>query len=103
MASWPLPQYAPVESDSDLSVVGMQNLMSITAPVVCGRRRVAAQFPDLEHRATGSAVINGAQLPGSKRKSVESNFVNDPFRNDTLCHLLILRLEITFQHRLLLL
>jgi hypothetical protein len=27
-----------LESDSDLSVVGMQNLMSITAPVVSGRR-----------------------------------------------------------------
>src|SRR5208282_1510454 len=47
-----------IESDSDLSVVGMQNLMSITAPVVCGRRRVAAHFPDLEYRATGCAVIN---------------------------------------------
>src|SRR5208282_6053958 len=46
-----------IESDSDLSLVGMQNLMSITAPVVCGRRRVAANFPDMEHRATGSAVL----------------------------------------------
>src|SRR5208282_1227332 len=29
------------------------------------------------------SVINGAQLPDSKRKSVESNLVNDPFRNNT--------------------
>ena len=29
----------------------------ITAPVVSGRRRMAATFPDLEHGATGGAVI----------------------------------------------
>ena len=63
-----------VESDSDLSVVGMQNLMSITAPVVCGRRRVAAHFPDLEHRATGSAVINGAQR-GARKGQVLSRIL----------------------------
>ena len=45
-----------IESDSDLSVVGMQNLMSITAPVVSSRRRVAANFSVLDRLATDSAV-----------------------------------------------
>ena len=48
------------ESDSDLSVAGMQNLMSITAPVVSGRRRVAANFQGVEHQATGDAVMSMA-------------------------------------------
>ena len=41
-----------------------QGLM--TAPVVSSRRRVAASFPDLEHGATGGAVISGAQR-GARR------------------------------------
>jgi len=45
------------DSDSSLSTVGLQNLCSITAPVVSGRRRMAASFPVSERRATGSAVI----------------------------------------------
>ena len=44
------------ESDTDMSVVGMQNLLSITAPVVSGCRRVAANFPVLDRLATDSAV-----------------------------------------------
>ena len=46
------------ESDTDMSVVGMQNLMSITAPVLSGRRRVAANFPALDRLVTGSAVMS---------------------------------------------
>ena len=46
-----------IESDSDLSVVGMQNMLSITAPVVSGRRRMAATFPDREHRTAEVSVI----------------------------------------------
>jgi hypothetical protein len=53
----------------------------MTASVVSSRRRVAASFPDLEHGATGSAVINGAQswglneAPVRSERSVVSPFV----------------------------
>ena len=33
------------ESESDISVIGLQNLKSLTAPVVSGRKRIAASFP----------------------------------------------------------
>ena len=45
------------DSDSAISTIGLQNLYSITAPVVSGRRRMAANFPVSERRTTGSAVI----------------------------------------------
>src|SRR5208282_807820 len=45
------------DSDSSISTVGLQNLCSITAPVISGRRRMAANFPVSERRTTGSAVI----------------------------------------------
>src|SRR5271166_2349658 len=44
-------------SDSSISTVGLQNLCSITAPVISGRRRMAANFPVSERRTTDSAVI----------------------------------------------
>ena len=47
-----------------------QGLM--TAPVVSSRRRVAASFPDLEHGATGGAVISGVPTCGSKNAPVRS-------------------------------
>ena len=53
--------------------MGLQNLCSITAPVVSGRRRMAASFPVSERRATGSAVINGAQSWGSNDFPVKSD------------------------------
>jgi len=52
-----------VDSDVDIRCE-RQGLM--TAPVVGSRRRVAAYFPDLEHGATGGAVISGAQR-GARR------------------------------------
>ena len=45
------------DSDSSIPTVGLQNLCSITAPVVRGRRSVAANFPVTEFPTTGSAVI----------------------------------------------
>ena len=45
------------DSDCPISTVGLQNLCSITAPVVSGRRRMAANFSVAERRTTGSAVI----------------------------------------------
>src|SRR5271157_3836772 len=49
------------DSDSSISTVGLQNLCSITAPVISGRRRMAANFPVSERRTTGSAVIVGGR------------------------------------------
>ena len=46
------------DSDSSISTVGLQSLCSITAPVISGRRRMAANFPVSERRTTGSAVID---------------------------------------------
>src|SRR5271166_391083 len=46
------------DSDSSISTVGLQNLCSITAPVISGRRRMAANFSGSERQTTGSAVIN---------------------------------------------
>ena len=45
------------DSDSAISTIGLQNLYAITAPVLSGRRRMAANFPVSERRTTGSAVI----------------------------------------------
>ena len=47
-----------VDSDMDIRCE-RKGLM--TAPVVSGRRRMAATFSDLEHGATGGSVISGAQ------------------------------------------
>ena len=44
-----------VDSDVDIRC---ERQGSMTAPVVSGRRRMAATFPDLEHGATEVAVIN---------------------------------------------
>src|SRR5208282_2401264 len=49
------------DSDSAISTIGLQNLYSITASVVSGRRWMAANFPVSERRTTGSAIINDAQ------------------------------------------
>src|SRR5208282_2550030 len=45
------------DSDSAISTIGLQNLYSTTAPVVSGRRRMAANFPVSERRTTGGAVL----------------------------------------------
>ena len=44
-----------VHSDVDIRC---ERQGSMTAPVVSGRRRMAATFPDLEHGAMGGSVIN---------------------------------------------
>jgi hypothetical protein len=44
-----------VDSDIDIRC---ERQGSMTAPVVSGRRRMAATFPDLEHGAMGGSVIN---------------------------------------------
>src|SRR5208282_578478 len=64
------------DSDSSISTVGLQNLCSITAPVISGRRRMAANFPVSERRTTGSAVINDAVQRGA------SDVSNVPLRSD---------------------
>ena len=50
-----------VDSDVDIRC---ERQGSMTAPVVSSRRRMAATFPDLEHRTKEAAVINGAQSWG---------------------------------------
>ena len=86
---------APENNDSDpsISTVGLQNLCSITAPVISGRRRMAANFPVSERRTTSSAVINDAVQRGASNVSdvplrshistqAVSNVVNSSVRND---------------------
>jgi hypothetical protein len=72
------------DSDSSISTVGLQNLCSITAHVISGRRRMAANFPVSERRTTGSAVINVDPTWGSKVSKVSngSNVSNVPLRSD---------------------
>ena len=55
------------ESDTDMSVVGMQNLMYLTAPVVSGRRRVAANFQGVEHQAAAGTVMSMVMPRGDVR------------------------------------
>jgi hypothetical protein len=55
------------DSDSAISTIGLQNLNAITAPVVSGRRRMAANFPVSERRTTGSLVIL-CRLPKACRR-----------------------------------
>ena len=61
------------DSDSAISTIGLQNLYSITAPVVSGRRRMAANFPVSGRRTTGSAVINVDPTWGSKIVPLKSD------------------------------
>src|SRR5208282_728728 len=81
------------DSDSSISTMGLQNLCSITAPVISGRRIMAANFPVSERRTTGSAVINDAVQRGASNVSdvplrshistqAVSNVVNSSVRND---------------------
>ena len=58
-----------VDSDIELRC-DRQGFM--TFPVVRSRRRVAANFPGLEHRATGSDVINDAIQRGDLNAPVVS-------------------------------
>src|SRR5208282_5575526 len=62
------------DSDFSISTEGLQNMCSITAPVISGRRRLDANFPVSERRTTGSAVINDAVQRGA------SNVSNVPLR-----------------------
>ena len=53
--------------DSDVDVrCGRRGFM--TAPIVSSRRRMAAAFSDLEHRATESAVIDRCKLVKAKHQ-----------------------------------
>ena len=81
------------DSDSSISTVGLQNLCSITAPVISGRRRMAANFPVSERQTTGSAVLNdavqrgasnGSDIPLRSHISIQavSNVMNSSVRKD---------------------